>query len=283
MLVFGLMGAVPAIAQVSLEVTLDQEQFLPGEALMAHVRLTNRSGETLQLGADSDWLAFGVESRDGYVVLKTGDVPVTGAFTLESSKRAIKQVNLAPYFNLSKPGRYAITATVVIKNWNQVITSTPVLFDIILGAQIWSQEFGVPNSADPSNAPPAVRRYALQQANHLKKGLMLYFRLADPTGKFNKVFPIGPMISFGQPDAQLDQVSNLHVLYQNGPRTFNYIVINTDGDVLQRAIYEFTTRPRMQLNEKGQIIVVGGSLRQSSGEVPPAKPDNTNHVVAPAP
>ena len=277
------MSAVPVAAQVSLEVTLDQEQFLPGEALIASVRITNRSGETLHLGADPDWLAFGVESRDGYVVLKTGDVPVTGAFTLESSKRAIKDVNIAPYFNLSKPGRYAITATVLIKDWNQVITSKPVLFDVILGAQIWSQEVGVPKSTDPSNAPPAVRRYTLQQANHLKRGLMLYFRLTDATGKVNKVFPIGPMISFGQPDAQLDQASTLHVLYQNGPRSFNYIVINTDGDVLQRQIYELTTRPRMQLNDKGEIVVVGGFLRQSSGEIPTTNSEGTNKVVTPGP
>lgn len=277
------MSAVTAMAQVNLEVTLDQEQFLPGESLIANVRITNRSGETLHLGADPDWLAFGVESRDGYVVLKTGDVPVIGAFTLESSKRAIKQVDLAPYFNLSKPGRYAITATVVIKEWNQVISSKPVPFDVILGSEIWSQEIGVPNSTDPSNTPPAIRRYTLQQANHLKKGLLLYFRLSDPSGKMNKVFPIGPMISFGQPDAQLDQASNLHVLYQNGPKTFNYTVINPAGDVLQRRLYEFTTRPRMELSNKGEINVVGGYLRQSSGELPSAKPESTNRVDTPSP
>ena len=61
-----------AWAQVRVEVTLDQEQFLPGEALPAAVRITNRSGQTLHLGGQADWLTFSVESRDGFIVVKNG-------------------------------------------------------------------------------------------------------------------------------------------------------------------------------------------------------------------
>jgi hypothetical protein len=267
-------------AQVSVEVTLDQEQFLPGEALVAAVRITNRSGQTLNLGADPDWLTFGVESRDGYVVLKTGDVPVVGAFSLESSKRAIKRVNLAPYFNLVKPGRYAITATVAIKKWNQAINSPPKLFDIIEGANLWQQQVGVPPKGNATNSPPEVRNYTLQEANHLRQGLVLYLRLTDGTGRLNKVFPIGPMLSFGQPDAQLDRLSNLHILFQNGPRSFNHTVVNTHGDVIEREVYEYTTRPRLQMDTNGDISVLGGMFRPTMGEILPAIPTGTN---SPAP
>ena len=66
-----LLGTVsPAGAQVTAEVTLDQDQFLPGETLVAAVRITNRSGQALHLGAEPDWLSFSVESRDGAVVAK---------------------------------------------------------------------------------------------------------------------------------------------------------------------------------------------------------------------
>ena len=54
-----------ATAQVRVEVTLDQGQFLPGETLVAAVRITNRSGQTLRLGGQPDWLTFSVESHDG--------------------------------------------------------------------------------------------------------------------------------------------------------------------------------------------------------------------------
>src|SRR5882724_6373716 len=114
----------PLSAQMMVEVKLDQDQFLPGEALRAAVRVTNRSGQTLRLGAEPDWLTFSIESRDGFVVSKDGDTPVTGEFLLESSKMATKRVDLAPYFLLDRPGRYAVGATVRIKQWDKDRKST---------------------------------------------------------------------------------------------------------------------------------------------------------------
>src|SRR5260221_4275121 len=118
----------PLSAQVSVEVKLEQDQFLPGEALQAAVRITNRSGQTLRLGAESDWLTFSVESPDGFAVAKEDDVPVVGEFVLESSKTATKRVDLAPYFALDRQGRYAIGATVRISQWDPPITSAPTTF-----------------------------------------------------------------------------------------------------------------------------------------------------------
>src|SRR6266404_7912813 len=94
---------VPVWAQVTVEVTQQQEQFLPGESLPTAVRITNRSGQTLRLGGEEDWLTFSIESREGTVVSKTGDAPVVGEFTLESSKVATKRVDLTPYFSLTQP------------------------------------------------------------------------------------------------------------------------------------------------------------------------------------
>src|SRR6187455_1973107 len=179
-------------AQVTVEVTLEQEQFLGGEALPAAVRITNRSGQTLRLGTEPDWLTFLVESRDGFIVVKTGEVPVLGEFTLESSKVATRRVDLAPYFAISHPGRYNVTATVRIKAWDATLNTKPKSFDIIQGAKLWSQEFGVPAAANVTNQSPEVRKYTLQQANYLRTQLRLYLRLTDAAEtKVIKVFSMG--------------------------------------------------------------------------------------------
>src|SRR3981081_860084 len=81
-------------AQVKVEVMQSQDQFLPGESLPTAVRITNRSGQTLRLGSEEDWLTFSIEARDGTIVPQTGDAPVTGEFTLGSSKMATKRVDL---------------------------------------------------------------------------------------------------------------------------------------------------------------------------------------------
>src|SRR5260221_312657 len=103
-------SAASASAQVTVEVTPDQQHFLQGEALQVAVRITNRSGQTLRLGGDSNWLTFGLESGDGAVVSRLGEPPVAGEFTLESSKAAIKHVDLEPYFAFTHLGRYLDTA-----------------------------------------------------------------------------------------------------------------------------------------------------------------------------
>ncbi|HYV29362.1 MAG TPA: hypothetical protein VFA77_17650, partial [Candidatus Eisenbacteria bacterium] len=59
-------------AQVSLEIVLDEDQFLRNEALPVKVRITNLSGQTLRLGKEEDWLTFSIESREGHVVPKLG-------------------------------------------------------------------------------------------------------------------------------------------------------------------------------------------------------------------
>src|SRR5277367_3480459 len=128
-----------ASAQVTVEVSLDQDEFLPGETLTATVKITNHSGQTLHLGADADWLTFDVESDGGPIVMKNADAPVAGAFTLESSQVATKRVDLQPYFVLTQPGQYHVAAIVRIKDWGAVVSSEPRSFDVISGAKLWSQ------------------------------------------------------------------------------------------------------------------------------------------------
>ena len=271
-------------AQVAVEVTMDQEQFLPGEAVPAAVRITNRSGQTLRLGADPDWLTFSLESRDGFIVFKTGEVPVTGEFALESGNRATKHVDLAPYFNLTRLGHYQIVATVHIKEWDGLVAGAPKGFDVVEGAKLWSQEFGVPPPAGATNQTPEVRKYILQQANYLRTQLRLYLRLTDAAeSKVFRVVPIGPMVSFGNPERQLDSHSNLHLLYQTGARSFSYTVINPDGDMLLRQTYDYTSsRPRLQTDKEGRFAVVGGLRRVTANDVPAPQPPPAE-VPAPRP
>ena len=257
-------------AQVKVEVVLNQEQFLPSETLQVEVQVANRSGQTLHLGGDPGWLTFSVEGHDSHVVPRTGIVPVVGEFTLPSSKRALKRVDLAPYFSLTKAGHYSVTATVTIKEWKEQFVSKPAEFDIIDGTPIWEQEVGVPNAARATNRPPELRKYALQEANYLKQ-LMLYLQVTDDAGRIYKVFPIGPMLSFGQPEARVDNVSNLHVLYQDGPHSFSYTEFTPNGDLILRQTYDYTTRPRFAFDKDNRLQVIGGRRRIMPNDVPPPK------------
>jgi hypothetical protein len=262
-----------AAAQVSVEVTMDQDQFLPGEALPVAVKITNRSGQPIHLGATPDWLTFNVESSDSFVVTKMAEVPVLGEFDLESSQLGIKRVDLQPYFIVNKPGRYKIIATLRIKDWSVSMPSPAKFFDVINGADLWTQDFGLPPAPGVTNSPPEVRKYTLVEANYLRTQLRLYVRVTDPAdAQVFKVAPLGTLVSFSHPEAQVDRLSRLHVLWQGGAQAFSYCVISADGTILSQEVYDyFTTRPRLDVNASGDIVVAGGTKRLQAADYPAVK------------
>ena len=265
-----LISLVGVSAQVTMELSLDQEQYLPGETLPAVVRITNRSGQTLTLGTEEGWLKFAVESRDVPIVVRNGEAPVMEKIVLESAQAAIKRVNIAPYFNLKNPGRYSVTASAVIQDWGKQITSAPVGFDIIHAATLRELEFGVPLPAGVSNRPPEVRKYVLLQANYLKT-LTLYFQLSDPSGKHDRIFPLGRMLNMNLQDTQLDRFNHLHLLYQIGAHSSCYTMLSPDGELLKRQTYEFTTHPRLKFDEGGNIAVAGATRLERPDDLPRPK------------
>jgi hypothetical protein len=272
-----------ASAQVTVELALDQDQFLPSETLPLAVKITNRSGQQLHLGEDPAWLTFNVESTDGFVIIKNGEVPVVGPFDLESSQMAIKRVDLQPYFQMTRQGHYRVTATLRIRDWSAQVVSAPKMFDIINGAKLWAQDFGVPNG---TNRPPEARRYTLEQANYLAEQLRLYVQVSDPSESvIYKVNALGPMVSFSHTEAQVDRFSRLKVLWQTGAQTFSYSVVNPDGSVAEQQTYDnFTSRPRLVLNGDGDVVVLGGTRRLKPSEYPAVKsPDELPPISQPTP
>jgi hypothetical protein len=269
---------------VSVAIVFDEEHYLPHEPLVAKVRITNRSGRTVELGKTDDWLTFNIEGRNNFVVARQGRPPVAGEFSLDSGTIGTKGVNLAPYFELARPGRFSLTATVRIPEWNVVVTSEPALFDIVTGSKLWEQEFGMPNPSAKPDELPEMRRYALIQTIHTKH-LKLYVRISDASeGTVYRIFQVGPMVSFSNPEPQLDRFNNLHILYQTGARSFNYSVVNPDGVLLSRETHDHSgTRPILRPTSEGRITVVGGKRRPAASDLPPPSLTSSRNAATPEP
>jgi hypothetical protein len=255
-----------ASAQLTVEISMDQDEFLPGEAVPLAVKITNLSGQQLHFGADPSWLTFSVESVDGLNVIKKSEVPVLGQFDLFSSQLGIKRVDIEPSFDISRIGRYKVTAYLHIKDWAVTVNSQPATFDVITGAKLWSQDFGVPST----NGVPEMREFTLEKANYLREQLRLYVQLTDAReSRVFKVFALGPMVSFGYPEEQIDRTSQLHVLWQTGGQSFSYCILSPDGVVLHRDIYDiFGSRPKLNVDDDGDVSVVGGVKRVPASEIP---------------
>lgn len=99
--------------------------------------------------------------------------------------------------------------------------------------------------------------------------------------QFYKVSAIGPMVSFSDPAAELDRASNLHVLCQSGAKTFTYVVVDPNGKITDRDTYDYIgSRPRLSMNDQGDVTVIGGVRRPKDSELPMVKPPNEVGVPA---
>ncbi|HMJ92257.1 MAG TPA: hypothetical protein VK530_20715 [Candidatus Acidoferrum sp.] len=266
-----------ARAQVTVELVLDQEQFLRSESLPVRLRISNFSGQTLKMGADRGWLTFSIDNADNKALSRSGEIPMPKPFEIESSKTMSIRADLMPHFDLSKAGHYTVSARVSVPQLEKEIITDAKKFDIVTGTDLWKREFGV-----PGQTPPEVRQYVLQVANFLNKN-KLYARITDASGeKVFRVFPLGLVMSFSSNtiEAQVDGSSNLHVLFQNYKDTFVYSVIAPDGEQLIRQTHEFAgdSRPHLRIEDEGRIRVNGGQRRILLSDLPPPRVANTNEI-----
>jgi hypothetical protein len=270
-LVVLLLAVARVSAQVTVSVSFESEQFLANEPLIAKVRIVNDSGATLHLGEDTDWLNFAVETLEGPYVQSLNPPDVVGAFDLESSHTATKRVDLAPCFNLTRPGKYKVVATVKVPAFNTKFASPGKAFYITTGTLLWQKEFGVPLSIAPreKDSLPETRKYIILQSNSGKES-KLYVRVTDRLENNIRVIPIGTLISFSHPEPQLDKWSNLHLLYQTAGKTFSYSAINPEGQLMARETHEYSdTRPILSSTDEGRVVVRGGNRRLSIDDIPP--------------
>lgn len=264
-------GALAVQGQISLELSMEQKQFLPAERIPVVVRVQNNTGRTLKLGVRPDWLVFSIESLGGRGVARTRDMALDGEFDLETAERAKFTVDLAPYFDLQRPGTFRVICQMRNPVADEIIESAPAQFDIIHGTKLWSQEFGIAPSGS-TNGPVERRMYHLQQANHLER-LRLYVRVTDATETLTyAVFPAGAMASVSRPQPVIDKDGRLHLLHQYGMRSYTYHRVEPDGMVSVRQTWEIgPRRPELRMNDSGEVIVIGGTRRVTSADIPVSK------------
>ncbi|MBI1842130.1 MAG: hypothetical protein HYR88_14935, partial [Verrucomicrobia bacterium] len=266
-------------AQVQVDIQLDQHRFLRDERLPVNVRVTNRSGRPLKIGQTPDWLSFSVETKEGKVVSAIRDIEAGGQFQLDPADSVSKAIDITEGFDLSQPGTYRVSAAAKFGEIEFVGMSASVLFEIVRGTQLWEEVCGAPET----NGAPRWVRYSLLHANHTRP-LQLYARIADEADAgWARVFSIGNTVSFATPEKIIDPVSRLHVLFQSSPRGFDYVRITPRGALEEKRVYEIlgSSRPRLKMNEEGQVVVVGGVLLSptNSARAAVSAPTTTNALA----
>ena len=266
-------------AQVDVKLEFEQDKFLAGETSEVILRIANFTGAPLRLGERADWLRFSVENVSGAVVQRKAELDETGAFTLKTGARATLRFDLTPLFQLEQVGRYQVSATVVTGPGETHVATAPIEFEIMHGVVLWEREFGV------SGIEGQRRRYAIVQANYLKRA-RIFAVITNPEATVTyRVIPLGTVVSFNPPSMAMDAHNRLHVLHQYGADDFLHHRIDQDGTVALRHNYIARTgRPMLGVDGTGDVAVVRATRRVGNGDITPpeeASATGTNTVSKP--
>ena len=203
------------------------------------------------------------------------ELDIMGRFEIPNAGRGIRRVHLVPAFRMVDQGRYRIKATVEVPELELRMSTQEAELGILTANVLWEREFGW--VSEGLGSEPEVRRYELMRSVS-EKSIELYVKVSDQyRERVFGVYSLGNVVSFGQPERQVDRLSNLHVLFQNGARTFRYAIIKPDGRLLLQQRWDYSdTRPRLKLGDQGLIEVVGGLRQLSFDDIP--SPDQLSEV-----
>lgn len=286
-----LLSVESLLSQLSVGIKTDQQIYLSGEAIYLTMEVCNLSGQTLVLGEYPDWLEITLETQDSKTISRTANLDLSGEFKLTSSMSAKRAINIQPYFDLLGSGRYKVTATVHLPQWEQTFTSATQFFEVIKGVELVAFNVGVPEEkkegpvedaeeeevkqdAPTNNSSlkpgPETRRYALVKVSYLDK-MRLYVRITDIYGAIiYHVIPVCGMVAFSSPKALVDSESQLHILNQVHAKRFIYFVVNSKGEMVRRFFYDYIgTKPVLNQNDDGSINVRNGVRIRTSFDFPP--------------
>ena len=260
---------VPARGQrLAIDLISRDTSYLPNETLMVGVRIKNQSGQAVILAQEDQWVDFLVANSDEQPVPRVG-VPAGGeVFVLAAGKEAVKWFNLAPHFDLSRPGPYDIHAQVRVPQWKEFIPARPARVNVVRGVTVAELKHGVP--AKKLTDPPEMRVYTLQKVRHVRY-VLLYLRVeGEESRRVYSVEPLGRLVAVSRPEYQMDRHGRLHVLFQNGAKTFSHCLADADGRMKTAHTYYYgTRRPVLTVDAEGETGVLGGKRIVTANDWPP--------------
>lgn len=252
-------AAVPAFAQIQVELKFPRLQYIAYEPVVANIVITNLAGRDVDL-RDVDgqsWFGFEVTGNEGRSI-----TPISNAGTeplnIAAGKRVTRKINLSPLFAVHDFGTYRVRAHVYFGDLNKFFYSQTKVFEVTDARPIWQKTVGVPEGESASGN---VRTYSLM-TNRFPDHTSLYVRVEDKdSGIVYATYSLGQVIAFDQPQAEFDRSNQLHVLYCAAPRNWSYARVGLNGELLSRAsLAETGTRPRLVHSEDGVVKISGGMM-----------------------
>jgi hypothetical protein len=276
-----LCALAPALhAQIEVHMDIPRHLYLSYEPIVATVSITNNTGRdlTLEDKAPDHWFTFEIMNNDGTPIparadeqnLQPSTDPASGAIassttaifserpplTIPMGETVKRKVNLVNLYPISDYGVYHVRAVIYFDAMDKYFASRGVGFEVSEGKTLWQKTVGIPDGQQNAGQMREFELVSFQQP----KDNMLYVRIQDhDAGIVYATYPIGSIISGYDPQAEVDALSQLHVLLMAAPKEYLYTRLGPNGEMLGQDDYtDLKTRPHLRRMENGDVLIAGG-------------------------
>ena len=256
--------ALPAAAQIGIEVSLNRSIYMQYEPIYACVSLRNDSGRPLLFGSDprfQGFVLFDIRDRDGRPIPQRPDagISVTGLMMRPGEvKRMV--IPIHKYYDLDRTGRYTVSAFVSHNMLQHEYQSQSVRFRIERGVDVWSRTVGVADvDKSKSDAPPRSRTYTIRTMN--ENSYKYYYLVVEDDRHVYGVMRVGRVIFSERFSAEVDMLSRIHLLMPISPKVFHYLSFSIEGENVNNSYWKTTNTIPMLYRDPASGIVtrIGGA------------------------
>ncbi len=249
-----------------MELKFKRLQYIAYEPVVAMIRITNLAGRDVDLhDADGQsWFGFEVTGGEGQQIPPIATSNAQPSLKIEAGQKVTQRIDLGPLYPVHDFGTYHIRAHIYFADLEKFFYSGTKVFEVTDARPIWQQTVGIPEGA---SAPGNARTYSLL-TNRFPDHTSLYVRVQDKdTGIVYATYSLGRAIAFEQPQAEIDNANQLHVLHCAAPRAWSYSRVGLNGELLAHSSFmETKTRPRLVHAANGEVAVRGGVLESPAAQ-----------------
>ena len=260
-----------AQAQLQVGLKISRRLYMVYEPVIATISISNLTGHDITLAdqGPQKWFGFQISTGDDRLVPPRQTDYQLEPLTIANGTTVKRSVNLVSLYPVTDFGFYRIRANIYFAEMNRYFSSAPLGIEISEGKVLWQQTVGVP----PGGKDSGYRLYELLSFRQPKDN-MLYARVQDKeAGVIYATYPIGRLITGGEPQVQLDAQNQLHILLLAGPKMYTYSRIGLNGEWGGQTSYmELKSRPRLTKLASGKIDVAGGKIDVPVVQAPDAPP-----------
>jgi hypothetical protein len=253
--------ATTAGAQIQVDLKFKRFQYIAYEPLMATLSITNLAGRDVDLhdAAGEHWFGFEITDKDGEPIGPLPSASIQPPLMIAAGKKVTQRIDMTSLFPMHDFGSYHVRAHIYFVDLDKFFYSETRVVEVTGARPIWQKTVGMPNGSGSGDA----RTYSLL-SNRFSDHTSLYVRVEDKeSGVVYATYSLGHAIAFGEPQAEIDQANQLHVLHCAAPRAWSYSHIGLNGELLAHSTFmETKSRPKLVHTPEGNVAVRGGMLDQ---------------------